>query len=383
MIEGKERTPTNGRPSGVALKARLVQETNALVNSAEHGSAVTASDVRRILRIQQLLEAHERMASSKTSHRNRWYFATAILVVIIAVSFLAATRVSHSRAHLKIETDAVQLQVAKPGVLGRRHLALRSILASEITTVSNPETDQQTPASSFDLVASGDVSNEKGIWIEPISVRSASKVQIEAGAIPHGIRAVIDQPTEIAVSVIYAGAVHRTTDAENGDSDFDIPSIDKLTSTERMQLLLAFADHNACVICRPVAIQRMNFDAIDRRDEGTNVVYETYSPVHSAEIRLQGVADVNYKLEERDTLVPNVVSGTVTRLLPMPSGTLMVEFEGELSGLSTGTGDDQRSLMPTRLEWLITHHSRATAWTVAVYLCGLMLAAARWWGVKV
>jgi hypothetical protein len=51
-------------------------------------------------------------------------------------------------------------------------------------------------------------------------------------------------------------------------------------------------------------------------------------------------------------------------------------------GMTTGSGEGRRTLMPTYLEWMRARHGVSLLWGTTLYLFGLIAGALRWWGVR-
>jgi hypothetical protein len=59
------------------------------------------------------------------------------------------------------------------------------------------------------------------------------------------------------------------------------------------------------------------------------------------------------------------------------------KFHGRVRGMTTGTGEGRRSLMPTCLEWLRARHGLTLLWATSAYVFALIAGALRWWGVRI
>ena len=59
---------------------------------------------------------------------------------------------------------------------------------------------------------------------------------------------------------------------------------------------------------------------------------------------------------------------------------ITMRFQGRVRGMSTGTGQHQRSLMPSLLAWLRARHGLAMLWATTGSVLSLVLIVFRWWG---
>jgi hypothetical protein len=71
------------------------------------------------------------------------------------------------------------------------------------------------------------------------------------------------------------------------------------------------------------------------------------------------------------------------RTLELEADRIAWKFHGRVRGMTTGTGEGRRSLMPTCLEWLRARHGLTLLWGTSVYVFALIAGALRWWGVRI
>jgi len=57
---------------------------------------------------------------------------------------------------------------------------------------------------------------------------------------------------------------------------------------------------------------------------------------------------------------------------------IVVQFHGSVKGMTAGSSEVGRSLMPTWLEWLKARRGLYLLWGTAIYLYGLVVGAMRW-----
>ena len=71
-----------------------------------------------------------------------------------------------------------------------------------------------------------------------------------------------------------------------------------------------------------------------------------------------------------------------SRTLRLREDRIALRFHGHVRGMSTGSADSPRSLMPTYLEWIRARHGVELLWGTTLYLFGLIAGALRWWKGK-
>ena len=67
------------------------------------------------------------------------------------------------------------------------------------------------------------------------------------------------------------------------------------------------------------------------------------------------------------------------RMLRLTDDHIALQLHARVRGMSTGSGDTDRSLMPTWLEWLYARHGMSLLWGTTLYVFGLIAGILRWW----
>ena len=106
----------------------------------------------------------------------------------------------------------------------------------------------------------------------------------------------------------------------------------------------------------------------------------SYSTILGGELYLVSVANRKYGLRAAETLHFESADGKI-QTLNLTKDHIALTFRGSVSGMTTGTGSDTRSLMPTYLEWWRAHEAWSLVWGTALYLFGLSVAVMRWWRI--
>ena len=64
---------------------------------------------------------------------------------------------------------------------------------------------------------------------------------------------------------------------------------------------------------------------------------------------------------------------------PVADDGVRLRFHGRVRGLSSGSSEIKRSLMPTVLDWLRAQHGLSLLWGTTAYVVGLFITVLGWW----
>ena len=102
------------------------------------------------------------------------------------------------------------------------------------------------------------------------------------------------------------------------------------------------------------------------------------STIQSGSVFFQALGGTERKLRPGEMLRFGAASGTFLTLDLRDDG-IAATFQGEVSEMRSGSGDDPRSLMPTLLEWLRKRKRLSLLWGTALYFSGMALTLRKWW----
>ena len=184
------------------------------------------------------------------------------------------------------------------------------------------------------------------------------------------LRAGVTGPLTIA----FAGSAEQKKDAatpraivmragrERADMDFVIPSV------------------SARPFAPELRVEHLNLSRIDEFSQDRHTFVRRVSTILSGKVYFESLGGSERSIRSGEALQFQKSSGEF-RELRLKDGEIELQFYGRVGGMTTGVGDNQRSLMPTYLDWLRARHGPILLWGSAMYLFGLITAALRWWGV--
>lgn len=100
----------------------------------------------------------------------------------------------------------------------------------------------------------------------------------------------------------------------------------------------------------------------------------TISDIISGTLNISALKNEEYKFHKKEILQFKKISGK-TRALQLSDDNIMLNFEGEAEGITTGMN---QSLMPSWLEFGSAHHRLKLIWAAVIFLFGLGRAGLKW-----
>jgi hypothetical protein len=103
------------------------------------------------------------------------------------------------------------------------------------------------------------------------------------------------------------------------------------------------------------------------------------STVTGGDLYLEALGGEQVSMRKDQNLRFDTVDG-VLRRVELTGGALALDYYGRVRGLSTGSLEYRRSLMPTWLDWIRAQDGWIVMWGVLVYLLGLARGVMALWG---
>ena len=127
-------------------------------------------------------------------------------------------------------------------------------------------------------------------------------------------------------------------------------------------------------------VESLSFLRVDEHETASGTLVRQVSTIESGRLFLEELDGQAIDLRRGERLRFKRSEGWI-RELGLRDGVFHVAFHGWVEGMTTGTNDNPRSLMPSWLEWIKAHHEAALFWAAILYVSGFALGLLRWLGV--
>jgi hypothetical protein len=373
-------------PAKDPLRELFERELNkCTTEAAEVDSTIPPGRIEALSTLAKLIETRN---SIQPKSRNREPVLVFLGTLAVA-SVLLFVRVRETEIELDVSLAQLSFTLAKPQVLnGVMNLAALGIAG--LRDVQLPPSAGQSPGTS------AGVSDSASVLLTPSSLgRRRGTVTLASVLLPANARVTLGRsdvanqyrlstnatnlPLQAAVhgpvSVSLAGAPTRTL-------DFAAPkSVLLRGGSEEVTLDLTFPSLPQSPLSPQLEVRDISFSRVDQFLDLNQTLIKRLSTILSGTLSFESLNSQELHLRPGEELRFEHSQGEI-RSLESGADHIGLKYWGRVRGMTAGTGEGHRSIMPTYLEWLEARHGLSLLWAASLYLFGLVAAALRWWGVR-
>jgi hypothetical protein len=164
--------------------------------------------------------------------------------------------------------------------------------------------------------------------------------------------------------------------------DFAVPkSVELIAGSGDFELVFAPRTPKPTLFASQLRVENLSFGEIDviPTQEDTTLV-RRLSNIRSGRLYQESLNGKERVLRSGENLQFSASQGEM-RSLELREDHLELRFYGRVRGMRIGPSERQRSLMPSRLQWLAAQPTLYLFWGALVYVLGLAVGVLRWWRV--
>jgi len=360
------------------LRDLLNREVEAFAAAAQEAKdGLSAQRLETIARLAKVIEIRD--AARRT--RRNWWPALVFVGTVAVLSVLCFATVRETEIELEIWAGQISFTLAKEQVVTET-LAVSSLGVSGVRTVELPQSEEVQP-SAISVTPGAEGGRSGSLTLAPLSfpanaslrlqrLDSAKRFRLSTNAAGLAVQATIAGPTNLA----FASMPARTL-------DFPRPrSIVIHKGAEDLDVDLAFQTLPQSPLAPQIAVRQLSFLEIDQFLAPDSTLVRHLSTILSGTLYFESLNGQERRLRAGEQLQFDLSRGVI-RTVELAGSGIGLKFHGLVRGMTTGTGEGRRSLMPTYVEWLRARHGLSLLWATALYAFGLVAAALRWWGIRI
>lgn len=367
-----------------SLREKLEALSHQVVNEQGKVDAQALEEAERLSRL--IKEYGSALPPPRSDTRRR--VVVGFLGAALLVGLMATVSCQETEVELSIVASKVTLSAAEP------QRVLGALPVSELTVVGTRRirfSQELAPAGEFVNAPEGEVLELSARLAG--SGPSTGKLTLAETAIPAGARISYQQGESVgAYRMDIAGGSTGLRADLLGAVELDIPNegtrdvVTKSSQSVHMEggseiaLSLTMEGAARCIVCSPISVSELQFEALDEYHDNAFTMVETRSSVRSGVVVFYGLNGKKHELNRHEMLKFDVSNGHVRSIETTNDGNLQVRFHGVVKGLEVGSEQNPNSLMPSMLEWLKERNSVALAWASVLYLFGLLLSLMKFYG---
>jgi hypothetical protein len=365
-----------------ALRTLLATRSDEVAAEAlQSGGEVSAERLEQLGRLARLVEVRDAAA---TGAGNRWTIPLLAAGTLAAVSALLFARVSTTEIELELKVSELSFVIPTLEVISDA-MDVSSVGMSGLRSIVLPGPGGEAQAggdASNILLTRGAAGARIGkVSLDPISVPARTRVSLRKVEGANRYRLMLQGAvSEVAVSV--AGPVRVVVPPDRNEvRDFPYPRrVSAVPGSDRVSLEFATSDSGVPprAFRSPLPAESLFLFRLDRFQQSEQSLVRQVPTIQSGTLYFESLDGQARPLRAGEGLHLGWTEGEL-RQLELASDGFLVRFHGQVSGMSAGSGEVRRSLMPTRLDWLRARHGLSFAWATGVYLIGLFGSLLRWW----
>ncbi|HZT29785.1 MAG TPA: hypothetical protein VFA33_07880 [Bryobacteraceae bacterium] len=373
---GKPREKSKENPAAALRKLLRAQTRAAREEALRNGGQVPAEQVESLRRLRQLAEFSRAVEAPE---RRRWPILAMLLATLAIASVLFFSRLRRTEIEMDVNVSEVSFRLGQARVISDT-MGVASVGASGFKSIEAPGMPVSEGSMLIQAAKDGDRSGL--VSLAPIALPASTRVTLERGRDARRFRLSLAGPgAELRCDAI--GPVEIAA-AGSPKQRLNLPmprGIALRTGADEADLEITLPGAEAGRFLAQIPAEEISMFRIDQHvTSGLSIVHRA-STILGGSIFFESLDGLERKLRPAEGLRFASARGEI-RSLGLDDRGISFRFHGEVEGMSTGAGEDRRSLMPTWLEWLRARHGLPLLWGSALYLFTLATAALRWWGVR-
>jgi len=364
------------------LRRKVLELSDKVIKSNGYVTAQSEESLTRLARLVKLVDATGSHPPPK-----RWPMVAAFAISLVIVSVLLYARVAEMEVELELTLSEVGFEISGDhlltqriplvtiGVTGLREIQVpRSRFKAAYTRMTDDPDGLSARVSVADL--HGDV---KGMMsLAPLTFSGGTKIRISRSGMPRQFTLTLAcRDAVIHVDVTHTVNLGWTNLAEE-KLELIGPKLITMKSAKE-SLEMDFQTVTGGLFSPSVAISNLSLLSVDRFQDAEHTLVRQMSTIISGTIFMESMNGESFPLRHGELIQFRKVQGEI-RNLTVQDDKITLNFHGKVTGLTSGAGENRRSLMPSYLEWLHANHGLSLFWGAALYLFGLIITFSRWWG---
>jgi hypothetical protein len=359
------------------LLRRQVEELKQTALQSE--GDVPESQIQRVERLNRLADLCAALKKKNSARHQRWNVIELLLGTLSLILLLLLFRKPSVQVELDLTVSGLSFVQARDQQVSDS-ATLRSLGANSFGSMQVPDTreDPQPMIPSAPINFQTTDNYPRGLTLAPLSLAAGTRFSLERGSAPNQYMLYLEGNT-VEVEAIVRGPVLVGAGDARKSRDFGQPKAFQIRGDSvPIELELSIADvqqdvFGPQILVRDVAFGRTLYPVTDGRRTPRLV-----SALIGGTIYNESLNGRKYDLRRGEWLNFKGSRGEIRSLLLKDDG-IHLDFHGWVQGMTTGSEDNRRNLMPSYLEWLNERHGLALLWAAFGWVLAFALGVIRWW----
>ena len=360
---------------------------NAEAQAIESGGTIPREEYEVLRRLARLVEirSHTAPAAKKLSRFTIPVFG--LTLTIVSILFFA--RVAQTEIELDVALSQLGFRLPQQQVLTEA-TTLPSLGVSGLAELRLPRAGSRKPQTVSPPDASGtavrlssaDGQRKGELTLDALTVPATTQVWLQRTEIPQQWRLSLHGPDLSLQAAVDGSILVGLAGVPPEKFDFSSPQPVVMRSGQNdIDLDMDLPAGAKGSFSPQDVVEALSFTRVDEHTEAEHTLVRRISTILSGSLYFEELAGRELHLRSGEGLRFRSSHGEV-RTLELRDGHIALTFHGYVRGMTTGAGENRRSLMPTYLEWLSAQHGLSLLWGTTLYLLGLVIGLLRNWGIE-
>ena len=370
------------------LRATFESWVKRLENqSIEKQQALSSEDVEKVERLASLIANRDNVLASHKA-LSRWPAVAAVAGTLLILSFLLFLEPRETEVELVVVTDDLNFvssdaqrlagvqQLASFGMTGAEEvrIPLQRGDTSKKMSGSRPQALKLQHSGLGDDRAAGTIS------LDDVGLLKDTRVRIRTGG-QSGKYSVDFDGDQVKVTSVVSGTLVLAMPPKRAEElNFGVGKRLEASGSAISLDLESMSSNDHHTHAKQFQVTGFSLLRTEEYTVGGDAHARQVSTIKSGRIYLEEIGGRTVDLRSGQQLRFDSSRGRI-RELTVRDDEIYVAFHGWVQGMSTGTVDSPRSLMPSWLEWIQSRRPVVLLWVATIYVSGLALAVVRWLGV--
>lgn len=348
------------------------------------GGQVPAERLDALRRLSSLVEICD--AARPRPSRSRWPLIAAFACTLLIASILLFARPKSTRVEMDLHVDEMSFVLANRQVLSEP-LRLSALGISGLRRIHLPRargTDESTLVSGRDFesgvaLAAGAERQVRGaVSLPELILPAQTRVLLKKTEDPGQYRVALQGAgLDLSANVNGPVKVNLTSGVERQFSFLSPKALVFEPQSQRVNLNLTFPALPQKISPAPLAVQELSLLRIEDRRGPEGLPVREVSTILSGTVYFEELNGQELKLRSGEAIRLRNSQGEID-VLEFRDDQIALQFRGTVQGMTAGSSEVDRKLMPTWLEWLKARRGFYLLWGTAIYLYGLVAGVMRW-----
>jgi hypothetical protein len=368
------------------LRTLLAERLDAIAAKARQSGGIEKADLEPVESLARLCALADTAKPKKT---NPVLGGTVLLVTMGAATFLMFGHIPVTEIETETALTSVTFRIPRPtAIMGGwrvRSLGISGFDEVALPAIQDqPERTAQT-SSPFRIEALDSKKSPGSVSLAPIHVAVNTLVTLEPSS-KKGYRMLlkVEKGSTLQLQVNVLGSVRFSgLDSPDVAATLRVPrGIAVTAGAAPLDLALEFPDDEDPSFLPLLPVDRLGFINVEEFGDGTELETRVVSSILSGTLYYESLDGRERKLRENEEIHLSGLKGVI-RSIRLKPGNLVLRYDGAVRGIVSGSEAHAHNLMPSWLEFLKAQRPVELLWATGMYLFGMVMAALKWFKIKV